>query len=71
MKTGGCFCLRNSVLCCFLATFLYSAGFMENWGVGNRWIPVPATPTAVALAVDAALLSIFAFAAQRDGAELV
>lgn len=50
----------TAVYAFFLGTFLYAIGF-----VGNLWVPVsidtaPAPATAVALAIDAVLLAVFA-----------
>jgi protein-S-isoprenylcysteine O-methyltransferase Ste14 len=44
----------------FLATFLYAVGFIGNFGVPRTLDGTPADPLAKALAIDVALLALFA-----------
>ena len=44
----------------FLGTFLYAVGFIGGFGVSQKLDGVPSRPLGVALAIDAALLGLFA-----------
>lgn len=44
----------------FLGTFLYAVGFIGGFGVAQKLDGVPSRPLGVALAIDAALLGLFA-----------
>lgn len=60
LRRTGVFVLGVLAYLLFLAVFLYAVGFVTGWGVPKSVDSGPAPGTAAALAVDVALLGLFA-----------
>jgi protein-S-isoprenylcysteine O-methyltransferase Ste14 len=60
MKRISVFAWGVAAYACFLATFLYAIGFIGGFGVPITIDGVPTGPVGVAIAIDVALLGLFA-----------